>query len=111
MITHTPRPLSFLSLIVYTSNFLLSFWDAVHTMFWALFDQTDLEHFNTPGERFGITQETGKFLFGMFSICAVMVGINMLVAMMNNSYLHIAVSAYNKRSVLRRQCSDIQIEI
>ena len=73
--------------------FFLSFRDAMQTMFWALFGQTDLEYFNTKGEQFEITQETGKFLFGMFSICAVMVGLNMLIAMMNNSYEFIAVSA------------------
>ena len=80
---------------IYLISFL-SFWDAMQTMFWALFGQTDLEYFNTKGEQFEITQETGKFLFGMFSICAVMVGLNMLIAMMNNSYEFFAVSALYK---------------
>ena len=62
-------------------------------MFWALFDQTNLDEFETTGERFEITRETGKLMFAMFSIIAVMVGINMLIAMMNNSFEHIAVSA------------------
>ena len=62
-------------------------------MFWALFDQTDLDQFEMADKRFGITRETGKIMFAMFSICAVMVGINMLMAMMNNSFEYIAVSA------------------
>ena len=82
---------------IYTYNFFLSFWDATQTMFWTLFDQSNLEDFYTTGKRrFKITQETGEFLFGAFSICAVLVGVNMLIAMMNNSYEFFAVSALYK---------------
>ena len=68
-------------------------------MYWALFGQTELLDFETTDERFNYTKETGTFLFAMFSICAVIVGINMLIAMMNNSYELISVSGYNKYTV------------
>ena len=68
-------------------------------MYWALFGQTELLDFETTDEQFDFTKKTGTFLFAMFSVCAVMVGINMLIAMMNNSYGLISVSAYNKCTV------------
>ena len=60
-------------------------------MFWALFDQLDLEDFDTKDRTFKITQETGRVLFAFYSICAVMVALNMLIAMMTHSYDSISV--------------------
>ena len=60
-------------------------------MFWALFDQLDLEDFDTKDGTFKITQETGRVLFAFYSICAVMVALNMLIAMMTHSYDSISV--------------------
>ena len=68
-------------------------------MYWALFGQTELLDLEITDERFSYTKGTGAFLFFMFSICAVMVGINLLIAMMNNSYELISVSVYNKYTV------------
>ena len=61
-------------------------------MFWALFDKIDLDDFETKDKSFEITQETGKVLFAFYSICAVMVALNMLIAMMTHSYENISVS-------------------
>jgi hypothetical protein len=61
-------------------------------MFWALFDQTNFENFEKTHPRFKITSKTGKFLFAIYLITAVLVGINMLIAMMNNSFEYVAVS-------------------
>ena len=64
-------------------------------MFWTLFDQSKLDDFYTSGKRrFKITQQTGEILFGAFSICVVLVGVNMLIAMMNKSYEFFAVSVH-----------------
>jgi hypothetical protein len=60
-------------------------------MFWALFDKIDLEDFDTKDRTFKITQETAKVLFAFYSICAVMVALNMLIAMMSHSYDYISV--------------------
>ena len=61
-------------------------------MFWALFDKIDLDDFETKDKSFEITQETGKVLFAFYSIFAVMVALNMLIAMMTHSYENISVS-------------------
>lgn len=61
-------------------------------MFWALFDQTNVEKFESTHQKFGITREVGKILFAIYLITAVLVGINMLIAMMNNSFEYVAVS-------------------
>ena len=60
-------------------------------MFWALFDKTDLEEFDTKDGTFEITQGTAKVLFGLYSICAIIVALNMLIAMMGHSYDYISV--------------------
>jgi hypothetical protein len=60
-------------------------------MFWALFDQIDLEDFDTKDEKLAITQKTGKILFAMYSVCGVVVALNMLIAMMSNSFDYISV--------------------
>jgi hypothetical protein len=60
-------------------------------MFWALFDKIDLEDFDTKDRTFKITEETGKILFAFYSICAIMVALNMLIAMMSHSYEYISV--------------------
>jgi hypothetical protein len=64
-------------------------------MFWALFDKTDLEEFETKDGTFKITQKTAKFFFAFYSICAIIVALNMLIAMMGNSYDYISVRKTN----------------
>ena len=64
-------------------------------MFWALFDQLDLADFDTKDGSFEITQETGRVLFAFYSICAIMVALNMLIAMMTHSYDSISVRKMN----------------
>ena len=41
---------------------------------------------------FIITQYTGEVLLGLYSILSIVVAINMLIAMMANSYQRVAVS-------------------
>ena len=64
-------------------------------MFWALFGQTPLHQFEEEEggvDHLVIICETGRLLFGLFLIVAVLVGINMLIAMMNNSFAFVTVS-------------------
>ena len=65
------------------------------SMFWALFDKIDLEDFDTKDKSFNITAQTGRVLFAFYSICAVMVALNMLIAMMTHSYDAISVRDKN----------------
>jgi hypothetical protein len=69
-------------------------------MFWALFDKIELEEFNTKDTNFEITEQTGRILFAFYSICAIMVALNMLIAMMSHSYDYISVRITNFVRVL-----------
>ena len=60
-------------------------------MFWAIFDHAELADFDTKDTMFDITQKTGKFLFAFYTICIVMVALNMLIATMTHSYDSISV--------------------
>ncbi len=64
-------------------------------MFWALFDKVDLDDFDTKDKTFDVTQKTGKILFAFYSICAIVVALNMLIAMMGHSYDYISVRNAN----------------
>ena len=66
-------------------------------MFWALFDKIDLDEFETKNHTFEITEKTGKVLFAFYSICAVMVALNMLIAMMSHSYEYISVRQHFRK--------------
>ena len=76
-----------------TSFFLrFRFSAGLRKLFWALFDKTDLEAFELESSTFYITQTTGETLFAIFNIVAILISLNMLIAMMSNSFQQIAVS-------------------
>lgn len=60
-------------------------------LFWDLFGLSELSGLKTD-KNFIITQYTGEILLGLYSILSIMVAINMLIAMMANSYQRVAVS-------------------
>jgi len=60
-------------------------------LFWDLFGIADVDDLETE-ENFIITQYTGELLLGLYSIASIIVAINMLIAMMANSYQKVAVS-------------------
>jgi hypothetical protein len=51
-----------------------------------------VKNFEITNPRFGITSKTGKLMFAIYLISVVLVGMNLLIAMMNNSYEYVAVS-------------------
>ena len=59
---------------------------------------TELEDLHTS-ERFVITQYAGELLLGLYTIASLLVAINMLIAMMSNTYQTVAVSSkdFNRR--------------
>ncbi|EDO48346.1 predicted protein, partial [Nematostella vectensis] len=66
---------------------------SMRLVFWAIFDKTELEEFNTdPSFPTKITQSTGEVLFALFNIASILVAINMLIAMMSNSFQKVADS-------------------
>ena len=63
-----------------------------------MFDETDLEAFEINSKTFDITQTTGETLFAIFNIVAILISLNMLIAMMCNSFQQIAVSKNNQQN-------------
>ena len=60
-------------------------------LFWDLFGLSELSELSTE-KNFIITQYTGEILLGLYSILSIVVAINMLIAMMANSYQRAVVS-------------------
>ncbi|XP_022789137.1 short transient receptor potential channel 3-like isoform X1 [Stylophora pistillata] len=61
-------------------------------LFWDLFGMSDLSDLRTD-KNFIITQYTGEVLLGLYTIFSIVVAINMLIAMMSNSYQRVADDA------------------
>ncbi|CAI4230702.1 unnamed protein product [Auanema sp. JU1783] len=69
-----------------------SIYHTSETLFWAMFGLVDLSHFTLKEPHF-LTEWTGKTIFGSYSCCAIIVLLNMLIAMMSNSYQYISNQA------------------
>ncbi|KAK2565875.1 Short transient receptor potential channel 5 [Acropora cervicornis] len=54
------------------------------SLFWALFGHVELEEFENKNAE--ITEVTGKVIFAGYSLASVLVALNLLIAMLNNSY-------------------------
>ena len=54
----------------------------------------DIKHFAIK-QNHGFTQFVGKLMFGTYSAIMIIVLINMLIAMLSNSYQIISVSLYS----------------
>ena len=75
-----------------TLNFAFyRFGGSLRFLFWDLFGMSELSELSTE-KNFVITQYTGEILLGLYSILSILVAINMLIAMMANSYQRVAVS-------------------
>ena len=62
--------------------------------FWALFSKIDLDHFYTEEKGFESITYAGIIIFGVFNVTAVLVALNMLIAILNESYTRISVSYF-----------------
>lgn len=66
--------------------------ETLQSLFWSIFGLINLYVTNVdPDHQF--TEFVGATMFGTYNIISLVVLLNMLIAMMNNSYQHIAVSA------------------
>ena len=62
--------------------------------FYALFNKIDLEHFYIKEKGFESITYAGLIIFGVFNVVAVLVALNMLIAILNDSYRRISVSYF-----------------
>jgi len=71
------------------------------TLFWALFGHVELSTFKTS-DHAQITEVTGHLLFATYSLASVLVALNLLIAMLSNTYKKVDVSfIYNACMVSR----------
>lgn len=71
-----------------------SLYNTVETLFWSIFGLIGLDHFELSEEH-QVTVWVGKTMFGTYGYISVVVLLNMLIAMMSNSYQYISVSLEN----------------
>ena len=64
---------------------------AFSILFWALFGHVEMSNFNT-NDKAQITEVTGHLLFATYSLVSVLVAINLLIAMLSNTYKKVDVS-------------------
>ena len=64
---------------------------AFSTLFWALFGHVDMSTFDTSDQA-QITEVTGHLLFATYSLASVLVALNLLIAMLSNTYKKVDVS-------------------
>lgn len=76
--------------LIFTCSFI-SFIHSVKVAFWSLFGRVQLADFRTS-QGFSIITGSSLVFFGLFNVLAVLVAINMLIAMLNESFSHYAVS-------------------
>lgn len=74
-------------------HLLNRFGNSMKTIFWSLFGEIDESGFQIDEEGYGAIWKTGMVLFGAFNIVAVLVALNMLIAILNESYTRISVRA------------------
>lgn len=71
-----------------------SMFETLQSLFWSIFGLVSLYVTNVEAKH-EFTEFVGATMFGTYSIISLVVLLNMLIAMMNNSYQHIAVSTIN----------------
>ena len=79
----------------------------MNTIVWSLFGEIDESSFQLDASGYGAIWKTGMVLFGAFNIVAVLVALNILIAILNDSYIRITVMA---SKILTFQCKEILYE-
>ncbi|KAL3314833.1 hypothetical protein Ciccas_006538, partial [Cichlidogyrus casuarinus] len=70
-------------------RYLSNLFEIVQTLYWSTYGLIELENFNLEYPH-KFTEFIGKLMFGVYSYISLVVLVNMLIAMMNNSYQIIA---------------------
>lgn len=72
------------------SPYIYSLFESSQSLFWASFGMVGLESFELEGIK-SYTRFWGLLMFGSYSVINVIVLLNLLIAMMSNSYAMITV--------------------
>ncbi|XP_068688951.1 transient receptor potential-gamma protein-like isoform X2 [Montipora foliosa] len=75
--------------------------ESISEIFWALFGELDRDNFRVPEKGFEILTIANLIIFGAFNIAAVLVALNMLIAILNESYSRISEKLYTSWRFLR----------
>lgn len=75
--------------------------ESMSEIFWALFGELDRDYFRLPEKGFEILTIANLIIFGAFNIAAVLVALNMLIAILNESYSRISETLYTSWKFLR----------
>ena len=89
-------------------SLLNSLFETSQSLFWASFGLVDLESFELTGIK-GFTRFWGLLMFGSYSMINIIVLLNMLIAMMSNSYQVIQVIQSNSMTTISIQQSSQRI--
>ena len=76
--------------------FIRRFANSMSTIFWTMFGLIDEDSFQIDVSGYGAIWKTGMTLFAAYNIIIVIVAINMLIAMLNESYTRITVRCHLK---------------
>lgn len=77
--------------VIYFVSFCCRLFETLQSLFWSIFGLISLYVTNVDADH-QFTEFVGATMFGTYNIISLVVLLNMLIAMMNNSYQHIAVS-------------------
>lgn len=81
----------FFSLFEILQWFFFSLFEILQTLYWSMYGLIELDHTELK-EKHEVTELIGKLMFGSYSWIAFIVLLNLLIAMMSNSYQNISVS-------------------
>lgn len=84
-----------------------SLFESSQSLFWASFGMVGLENFELEGIK-SYTRFWGLLMFGSYSVINVIVLLNLLIAMMSNSYAMIDVSSLVKIYDKKTPCHVVQ---
>ena len=76
--------------------FIRRFGNSMSTIFWTIFGLIDEDSFQIDVSGYGAIWKTGTTLFAAYNIIIVIVAINMLIAILNESYTRITVRCHLK---------------
>ena len=72
-------------------------------LFWMLFGVVEEEKISVQDPNFFLIATFGRLFFMAYMVCTVIVALNMLIAMMNNSFERIMVSLLNVEVTQQRE--------
>jgi len=94
--------------ISYYLCFFCSLFESSQSLFWASFGAIGIENFELRGIK-SYTRFWGLLMFGSYSVINVIVLLNLLIAMMSNSYAIIDVSTDAVRTLIYQHAFTCQL--